>query len=667
MTARSSSIALQNITRDLSRSTQPSLPPAEGYEGHDEYSKQLGIWKKWIRWEKEDPLGARDDSPSTYKSRILYVYKQAIMPLRFWPELWVEAADFCYKNGLDDEGNQFLRQGTAANPESCLLAFKLADRIECTTASNQGDRESLIRRGEAVRQPYNKVINALYEIYDKTKERESQAITQINEAFSKAHATAGDQLQNDEDDADALKELQQAKQTEQITKVQQENKAQLDTLSRLISHSWISLMRAMRRVQGKGKLGDPVGGSRQIFSEARKRGRLNYEFWVANALLEKYAYRDPVGDRVFEKAYILYPEDEKMALAYINHLISVGDDKSKSNPAIHVVFSLLIDATDARAAFKKTTEKLVQKPGSRDKAKPLFAFFHDYESKYSELHLIQEIETRMSELFPDDPRLHLFSQRYAAPDFDPCAARPVVSPRAQQKPKGSSHDLKDQAQQPPPAQQQQSMTSELANSPRNGPSSIAHVSNSPKRPLEDSDNESMPARKIARGDSPLKGAAGRRLNAAKRTHLGQEVHPAEPAAALPATAPPPSLPPWVMWLLTATPKTEVYKHSGNLFNVNKMVEVIRSVDLAQADFQTWSNWLRERQSRSQPPAPRPPPPSQQPPPPQHVAPHGAPPMQHTAPLSYSAPPPMSMQVPMQAPQMPTPQYGYAQPNRKSKS
>lgn len=328
MTARSSSIALQNITRELNRSTQPALPPVEGFDGDKEYQKQVDIWNNWIKWEKDDPLGVKDESAITYKNRILYVYKQAVVPLRFLPEMWFDAADFCFKNALDEEGTQFLRQGAAANPESCLLAFRLADRIEITTSSNQNDSESLIRRGEAVRQPYNKVLSTLYEIYDKTKERELRAIAQINEEHSNIQVVP--KMQNDDDDADALTESQQAQKTEQIVAVQRENKAQLDILVRLITHSWIALMRAMRRVQGKGKAGDAVGGSRNIFHEARKRGRLNYEFWVANALLEKYAYHDNVGDKIFERAYYIYPDDEKMALAYVKHLISLGDDMSTS-------------------------------------------------------------------------------------------------------------------------------------------------------------------------------------------------------------------------------------------------------------------------------------------------------------------------------------------------
>jgi cleavage stimulation factor subunit 3 len=101
----------------------PRLPPALGFDGDIEYMQQVDIWKKWIEWEKEDPLVLKDEDETLFKARILHVYKQAVMTLRFWPEMWFDAAEFCFANGLDEEGTAFLNDGTKANPESCLLAF----------------------------------------------------------------------------------------------------------------------------------------------------------------------------------------------------------------------------------------------------------------------------------------------------------------------------------------------------------------------------------------------------------------------------------------------------------------------------------------------------------------------------------------------------------------
>ena len=101
MSARSANTALENITRGIIRTTLPRLPPALGFDGDQEYLQQVELWKKWIFWEQEDPLVLKDEEPEIFKQRVLYVFKQAVMALRFWPEIWADAADWCFSNALE--------------------------------------------------------------------------------------------------------------------------------------------------------------------------------------------------------------------------------------------------------------------------------------------------------------------------------------------------------------------------------------------------------------------------------------------------------------------------------------------------------------------------------------------------------------------------------------
>jgi len=332
MTARSSNTALQNITRDLNRTSLPTLPPALGFEGDTEYVKQVEIWKRWIEWEKEDPLVLKDEDAAAYKARILYVYKQAAMALRFWPELWAEASDFCFANGLETEGTQFLTQGTTANPESCLLCFKSADRIEATTNNEEGE-DSLRRRGDAVKEPYDKCLDALYALITQVKQRELQVITRIKESFVKEEVPSlgGSGAEDEDEDVDASQESSEGLLNAQIEAIQAGNEAQVKLLSRTVSFVWIALMRAMRRTQGKGKPNDPIGGSRQVFTDARKRGRLTSDVYVASALIEYHCYKDAAATKIFERGIKLFPEDEQFALEYLKHLIAINDITSELN------------------------------------------------------------------------------------------------------------------------------------------------------------------------------------------------------------------------------------------------------------------------------------------------------------------------------------------------
>lgn len=332
MTARSSNTALQNITRDLNRTSLPMLPPALGFDGDTEYVKQVEIWKRWIEWEKEDPMVLKEEDLAAYKARLLYVYKQAAMALRFWPELWADAADFCFSNGLESEGSDFLSQGATANPESCLLCFKRADRIELTTTHEEGN-DSPKRRGDAVREPYDKCLDALYALITQVKHRETQVIARIKENMVKQDAPSptGSGEGDEEDNAEPTQESPETLLNLQIEAVQKGNAVQVRLLSRTVSFVWIALMRAMRRIQGKGKPNDPIGGSRQIFTDARKRGRLTSDVYVASALIEYHCYKDVAATKIFERGMKLFPEDEQFALEYLKHLIAINDVTSKSS------------------------------------------------------------------------------------------------------------------------------------------------------------------------------------------------------------------------------------------------------------------------------------------------------------------------------------------------
>lgn len=267
MTARSANTALDNITRGLIRTSLPRLPPALGFEGDQEYVQQVEFWRRWISWELEDPLVLKDEDLAAYKQRILYVLKQAIMALRFWPEIWVEAAEWCFNNGMDKDGSDFLTQGIAANPESCLLAFKQADRLELTLPLEEGE-EGLASRGAAVRQPYNQLLDALYSLIQKLKARESAELARIEEdsALDAKIGAVLDTIEEDlDDDAQQQdKEDRDSAKARKVDAVKQGYSMQTHLIKRTISFVWIALTRAMRRVQGKGKVGALVGGSRQI-------------------------------------------------------------------------------------------------------------------------------------------------------------------------------------------------------------------------------------------------------------------------------------------------------------------------------------------------------------------------------------------------------------------
>uniref|UniRef100_A0A093VKY9 mRNA 3'-end-processing protein RNA14 n=1 Tax=Talaromyces marneffei PM1 TaxID=1077442 RepID=A0A093VKY9_TALMA len=533
MTARSSYTELQNLTRDLDRTTLPRMPPAPGFEGDVEFQQQVGTWRRWFNWEKGDPLVLKEEDIAAYKNRVLYAYKQALMALRFVPDIWFEAADFCFQNGMDAEGNELLIQGLEANPESCLLAFKRADRLEIESESEQDPQ----KRGAKVREVFDKLLDALYALNTKAREREEQDISRIKEQF----ANESDDYQPVADDEDELGRSQevQAKEAAKESQIEAMRKAhatQITMTSKLISFAWIALMRAMRRIQGKGKPGE-LAGSRQVFAEARKRGRITSDVYIASALIEYHCYKDPAATRIFERGARLFPDDENFALEYLKHLFDIND------------------VTNARAVFEMTIRRLTSKPENVIKTKPIFAFLHDYESRYGDLGQVISLENRMRELFPDDPTLSQFAHRYSDANFNPVSAQPVIS-LSQVRPR--TVPLIDQQQQG----SIQGTPTQYLDVPPTG---------SPKRPFPLDDFEEDRPRKFARAESPLKGIPARRPDQLKRPTTqvnGGQYRPQPSAAPLPRD---------VVHLLSIIPPASAY--NAGRFSAEKLVDLIRRIDI----------------------------------------------------------------------------------------
>lgn len=319
---------MENITRGLIRTTLPKLPPAHGFDGEQEYNQQVDLWKKWISWEQDDPLALKTDELEAYKQRVLYLYKQAVMALRFWPEIWVDAAEWCFSNGLDKEGDTFLTDGIAANPESCLLAFKKADRIESTLATEEAGKGPA-EQGAIVRAPYDKLLDTLYDLIKQLKAREAADLVKLDESIAIDESISAIAKPEDDEEAEAEKKAREADKANKTKVIQLGYSSQTKLLQRTISYAWIALMRAMRRVQGKGAVKDPIGGSRQIFADARTRGKILSEVYVASALIEHHVYKDPAGTKIFERGAKLFPEDESFILEYLKHLLSIGDTTSR--------------------------------------------------------------------------------------------------------------------------------------------------------------------------------------------------------------------------------------------------------------------------------------------------------------------------------------------------
>jgi cleavage stimulation factor subunit 3 len=344
MTARSASTVAENITRSVNRTTLPKLPPVAGFDGAEDFTKQVQAWKNWIEWEKSDPLEIREDDRDTYNKRVLYIYKNALAALRFWPELWFDAAEWSYQNNLDEEGNTFLQSGMEANPESCLLAFKRSNRLELRTDFEEGEA-GMIEKAKVVREPLDTVLSTLYDLINKVKKREERSIAMAKEHFTaqqaaeeaaRAGSEKGSDVEDEDDDENSeaarRQREKQAAFDQQLQGISTSSNAEIHILKKTLTYAWVALMRAMRRVQGKGGAKDAnIPGFRGVFGEARKKGKLLSDAYVASALIEHHCYQDVAAGKIFERGMKLFPDDEVFALEYVKHLVKLNDATSKTS------------------------------------------------------------------------------------------------------------------------------------------------------------------------------------------------------------------------------------------------------------------------------------------------------------------------------------------------
>jgi cleavage stimulation factor subunit 3 len=76
---------LEQFTRGLNRnliSTPPRGSPLE--------LKQVDLWRKYIYWEKSNPLNL--DEYIQLAKRVIYAYDQALLCLGYYPDIWYECA-----------------------------------------------------------------------------------------------------------------------------------------------------------------------------------------------------------------------------------------------------------------------------------------------------------------------------------------------------------------------------------------------------------------------------------------------------------------------------------------------------------------------------------------------------------------------------------------------
>jgi cleavage stimulation factor subunit 3 len=99
----------ENLTRHLIRHL-PALPPDQ-ISNIDEELKQIHGWKRYIAWEKKNPL--KLESFEMLKKRVMFAYEQSFSCLGYHCDLWYEAGAYLHRQSQylsEDQNNSNLQK-----------------------------------------------------------------------------------------------------------------------------------------------------------------------------------------------------------------------------------------------------------------------------------------------------------------------------------------------------------------------------------------------------------------------------------------------------------------------------------------------------------------------------------------------------------------------------
>ncbi|XP_036282496.1 cleavage stimulation factor subunit 3 isoform X5 [Pipistrellus kuhlii] len=138
MNARRVAKEYETVMKGLDRNA-PSVPP----QNTPQEAQQVDMWKKYIQWEKSNPLRTEDQTLIT--KRVMFAYEQCLLVLGHHPDIWYEAAQYLEQSSKllaekGDMNNAKLFSDEAANiyeraistllKKNMLLYFAYADYEE---------------------------------------------------------------------------------------------------------------------------------------------------------------------------------------------------------------------------------------------------------------------------------------------------------------------------------------------------------------------------------------------------------------------------------------------------------------------------------------------------------------------------------------------------------
>ena len=201
------------------------------------------------------------DNENALYTRVVYAYKQAMMNMRFYPEIWYSAAEYAKDKGRDSEAIEYMKNGIKANKLSFLLHYQFAENEESNHRISEvrNTLESLTANLSQEYEKMNKMAEFMKLQLDAEDEADGKLLVEASEA-----------------EREAIVERQKRRKGQKEV-IAQEHEVRAENIASETTNAWIALMQAMRRAEG-------IKSARQIFAKARKAKPLSHHIFVASGM-----------------------------------------------------------------------------------------------------------------------------------------------------------------------------------------------------------------------------------------------------------------------------------------------------------------------------------------------------------------------------------------------
>jgi len=185
--ARKATKDCETATNGLNRSLPATPPTGSPYEHN-----QKETWKKYVAWEKTNPLKA--DDQNVVVKRVMFAFEQCLLCYGFHPDVWYEAAAFLEDKSRelmergDMQGGQKLAEEAVALYERCTASHLKAN---CLLHFAYADFEESRKRYQKVHAIYEKLLREdinptlVYCQYMRFSRR-AEGVKECREVFRKA-------------------------------------------------------------------------------------------------------------------------------------------------------------------------------------------------------------------------------------------------------------------------------------------------------------------------------------------------------------------------------------------------------------------------------------------------------------------------------------------------